>query len=222
MTLNTAFLDFFKDLDHNNNRVWFEANKKHYETVVKAPLEDFVQKLLHELTPYDAAYATLPAKSCIYRIYRDVRFSSDKTPYKNHASFLLSSNGKKEFDATGSYIEIGYGRVFIASGLYMPTTAQLLQLRRYIVAHDDRFRQILAAPEFVACFGSLRGEQNKKLPAEFAQALTEQPLLLHKQFLAYAEMPSSVAISPDFGALILRHYAAALPLTDFLNDALHA
>ncbi len=219
--LNAELLSYLKDLNENNNRTWFEANKKRYETQVKAPFEAFVGACLvrfktdgHEVANH------LQAKNCIFRIYRDIRFSADKTPYKNHVSAVISPTGRKDDDTSGIYIEIAYGRLFIASGLYAPTPEQLKQIRTHILNNNERFEELCAESDFKAFYGGeIRGEKNKRLPTELQKAAEEQPILFNKQFYFVNELPSDTCLKSDFIDIIMQHFNAAMPMNRFLEES---
>ncbi|MEY4928093.1 MAG: hypothetical protein RI894_2529 [Bacteroidota bacterium] len=220
--LTKESLSYLKDLHENNNRVWFEANKKRYETHVKLPFEAFINACLERFkADGQDVPLTLQAKNCIFRIYRDVRFSADKTPYKNHVSAVISPTGRKNDDTSGIYIEIAYGRLFIASGIYAPNPAQLLQIRNHIAANKDEFVSLLQQPAFVAYYGGeIRGEKNKRLTADLQRAAEAQPLLYNKQFYFVNELPSSTCLQADFVDILMQHYNAAMPMNDFLAAAI--
>jgi uncharacterized protein (TIGR02453 family) len=213
-------LDFLKELSANNNRTWFEANKPRYETTLKQPFEVLIQTVIDKIATEDAAFANTIAKDCIYRIYRDVRFSKEKTPYKDHVSAVISANGRKETTTQGLYIELSGGRLFMAGGAYERSPAQLHAIRTHIINNMERFEAMLAEAEFVACFGAMRGTENKRLAPEFVEAAKTQPLLFKKQFLYIAELPATTVLQPDIVDILIRHYRATLPMSSFLDEAI--
>jgi uncharacterized protein (TIGR02453 family) len=215
-------LTFLRELAANNNRTWFEENKKRYEAEAKLPFERLIESALAVLAEEDAAFEKTTAKDCIYRIYRDVRFSADKTPYKDHVSAVLSANGRKQADTQGLYLEVSYGRLFMAGGSYQPTPAQVAAVRKAIVADMPRFEAILNDAEFRFCFDAMRGEENKRLAPEFVEAAKTQPLLLKKQFLYIAELPATTILQPDIVPILLRYYRATLAMSRFLDEAMGA
>ncbi len=219
--LKAELISYLKDLNENNNRAWFEANKKRYETQVKAPFEAFIAACLarFEADGHELA-ANVQAKNCIFRIYRDIRFSADKTPYKNHVSAVISPTGRKDDDTSGIYIEVAYGRLFIASGVYSPTPEQLKQIRAHILNNNERFEELLAAADFKTFYGGeIRGEKNKRLPSELQKAAETQPLLFNKQFYFVNELPSNTCLQADFIDIIMQHFDAAMPMNRFLAES---
>jgi uncharacterized protein (TIGR02453 family) len=213
-------LNFLKDLSANNNRNWFEENKKIYETSAKQPFEDLIQLVLNEIATEDTAFANTTAKNCIYRIYRDVRFSANKTPYKDHLSAVISANGRKQENTQGLYIELSYGRLFMAGGAYQPTPVQVAAVRQAILDDAPRFEAMLNDAEFKFCFDTMIGEENKRLAPAFAEAAKTQPLLLKKQFLYVAELPATTILQDDIVAVLLRYYHATLAMSRFLDEAM--
>lgn len=220
--LTEKTLLYLQELNENNNRTWFEANKKRYEQDVKLPFENLVDTCLdrfrtdgHDVPP------VLRGKNCIFRIYRDIRFSADKTPYKNHISAVISPTGGKSDDTAGIYIEVGYGRFFVASGIYAPLPAQIAQIRGHIIANKNEFEDLLTQKDFVAYYGGIiQGEKNKRLTGDFAKAAETQPILFNKQFYFSNELPSNTVLSPDFIDNLMAHYQAAMPMNRFLAEAI--
>jgi uncharacterized protein (TIGR02453 family) len=211
-------LDFLRDLSANNNRNWFEENKKRYEATAKQPFEDIIQLVLDEIAADDAAFEHTIAKNCIYRIYRDVRFSANKTPYKDHLSAVIAADGRKQENIQGLYIELSGGRLFMAGGAYQPTPVQVAAVRAAMVAEAPRFEAMLNDAEFKFCFGTMIGEEHKRLSPSFAEAAKTQPLLLKKQFLYVAELPASTILADDIAAIVLRYYRATLAMSTFLDE----
>jgi len=219
--LTPDFLQFYKDLAANNNRDWFLANKKRYETSVKAPFEAFVQQLIALLKEENPAIDLLP-KDAIFRINRDVRFSKDKTPYKLCSSAIVSVGGKKDHISPGLYMEVGPEKVAVYGGIYMPEKEQLEAIRRHIIANATQFEALLNSKDFVETYGTLHGDKNKLLPKEFQEAAKQQPLVYNKAFYFYNHMKAESALKNDFAAQVILRYKAGKPMADFLFSALTA
>ena len=115
--LTEEFFEFFIDLTLNNNKTWFDENRKRYEKLVKLPLRSFVEELIREVSKVDGRFASLSASDCLFRINRDIRFSKDKTPYKIHCSAALQLGDSKNMSLGGLYVEFGPESCAIYAGL---------------------------------------------------------------------------------------------------------
>lgn len=216
--ITEEFLDFLCELELNNDRDWFKSRKKRFEADVKAPFEALVQEVIKKVATVDASVVIEP-KDAVFRIYRDTRFSKDKTPYKTHMSALVGPHGRKGMDSIGVYFEVSGRRLGIASGLYSPDKERLLAVRRLVMARGDELEKILKAAKFKKLFGEIQGEKNKVLPKEFKEAALSRPLLFNKQLYCWAEYEAEEALRSDLPKFILDHYKAALPLNEFLAEA---
>ncbi len=154
---------FFKGIVRNNNKEWFDKNKPLYESGVKGPMADLVHAVGQGMLDYAPEYITDP-KQAIYRIYRDIRFSKDKTPYKTNiaASWFRQNLGKNE--TAGFYMQLDAKELFIGAGIYMPMPDTLKALRAYIDVHHEEMRKILAGKPLVKLLGGLQGEPAARLP----------------------------------------------------------
>lgn len=218
--IDKSFLDFFKQLRKNNDRDWFNAHKKEYVTSVKEPFENFIGHMIEVLRKEDPKILITP-KDAIFRIFRDTRFSKDKTPYKEHASAVISRGGRKDMTSPGVYIQLNDQDARIYSGMYMPAKEQL-QAIRDAIAHDPKaFQKLYKAKSFVSKFGEIQGEKNKRLPKDLAEAAESEPLLFNKAFYFYAKLDAKAALKEDFPEMIVDHYRAARPLNDFFNEAIN-
>ncbi|MCB9185506.1 MAG: DUF2461 domain-containing protein [Flavobacteriales bacterium] len=213
------FLEFFKELAANNNRDWFTENKKRYEKSVKEPFSAFIQDVIDRATEEDESFAG-QAKDAVFRIYKDVRFSKDKTPYKLQASALIAPGGRKLGMGTpGMYLELGPEHFRFYSGLYMPEKEALQRVREYILKHSDQFDKLLNEKQFVDNFGEIRGEKNKILPKEFKAAAEKQPLLFNKQFYFFAELPPETVLKEELVDVVMGYFDASKPMRQFLAKA---
>ncbi len=216
----TDFNAFFMDLAKNNNKEWFDANRKRYESSVKKPFHAFVGEAIQRIGKLDRTVAIEP-KEAIFRINRDIRFSKDKTPYKLSCSAIISPAGRKDHAVPGLYLELGPEHVGIYGGAYMPDKVQLECIRTAIVQDGRAFRKIIGATDFVSHFGSVRGEANKILPKEFKAAVVKEPLIANKQFYVMAERPAKLVASATLMNVIMDHYKAVRPFNDWLKKAMH-
>lgn len=213
------FISFFRDLEENNDREWFNANKKHYETVVKAPFELFVKDLIERMHEQDHRILLTP-KDAIFRIYKDTRFSADKTPYKLFASAIIAPGGRKDHNANGIYLELGGRHARIYSGAYQPEKDQLLRIREKIAAEPKRFSALISDKAFITHYGEIRGEKNKVLPAGLKEAAQIQPLIFNKAYYYFTEWPPEVITKKDFMDDLLKRYQIIKPLTAFIMEAI--
>lgn len=212
------FLRFFMELAANNNKDWFDANRKRYEESVKKPFADFVTKLITEVAKLDKRYKDLTASECIFRINRDIRFSKDKTPYKLFMSAVISPQGKKSDSVHGIYFELTPESLRVFGGIYEIDKERLLALREGIASQLNTFEKIISAKEFVDLFGEIRGEKNKIIPAELKAAAEKQPLLFNKQFYILTEFPPETITSPELMSILLKCYETIIPLEQFFNQ----
>jgi len=219
---NQDFLDYFKELAANNNRDWYHENKKRYEKSVKEPFNAFVQEIIDRTAKIDDRFDGL-AKDAVFRIYRDIRFSKDKTPYKLHMSAVVAPGGRKTgMGIPGMYLQLGPEDFRFYSGLYKPEKAVLNQVRTYISEHSDELDRLVADKEFVAKFGELRGEKNKVLPKEFKAEAEKQPFIFNKQFYFYASLPPETILRDDFADLVMAYFQSSQPMRAYLTKAIGA
>lgn len=213
------FLQFLYELSQNNNRDWFEKNKKRYETSVKKPFEATVGAIIEQLKKLEPSFQILP-KDCIHRIYRDTRFSADKTPYKSHASAIFTPRGRQSMDVPGYYLHLEFGNLMIGGGAYFLDKEPLRKVRTAIAQNPEAFREVIENPDFVAAFGEIKGEKNKVLPPEFKEIAKKEPLLANKQFYFMAEMDPKNCLRPDFPEFVLQYMKIAQPFNDYFRRAI--
>ena len=209
-------LKFFRELKQNNNREWFLTHKHIYEGKVKKPMIEFLLALKPELAKFAPEILVDPAK-CIFRIYRDIRFSQDKSPYKTHiaASFQPKDFGKRP--AAGLYFHLGTDEVFLGGGLYMPGSQELMAIRKHIAVHHKKLRKIISDSPFNRLFGEMKGEQLIRPPKGFPADHPAADLLRYKQYLAYVALPSTLAHKPDVVTQTVKYFRGMVPLVRYLN-----
>lgn len=212
------FIQFFIDLAPNNNKDWFDANRKRYETTIKEPFKHFVQHLITELGKKDPAFKALEAKDCIFRINRDIRFSKDKAPYKLNVSAVVAPNGKKSKAVNGVYFEFSAEHVRVYGGVYEIDKDDLLTVREGIAANIERFQTAYTTPSFKAVFGEILGEKNKIIPKELKEAAEKEPLILNKQWYFYTQFAPEKILDSALDKLILDCYEAGKPVEAFFSE----
>jgi uncharacterized protein (TIGR02453 family) len=212
--------DFLKELVENNNREWFMANKELCETARENVIAFTTEllKLLHKTDPQiDDA---LDPKKCVMRIYRDIRFSKDKTPYKNYFGVSIPTRGTKAGRAE-YYLNISPGGTFIAGGYWMPEAEHLKAIRQEIDYNANDLKKIIDSPEFVSLFGDFRKqEQLKSVPREYDAGNENIDLLKLKSFVAFHQLKDDELLQKDAVDNIAAICAQIYPLNVFLNNAL--
>lgn len=212
-----AFLEFFIELAANNNKDWFDLNRKRYENFVKEPFKDFVQHLIREVSKIDSSFKDLEAKDCIFRINRDIRFSQDKTPYKMYLGAVIAPEGKKSKAINGVYIELGPEHMRVYGGVYEIDKEDLLTVREGIAADPEKFQDAYNDPRFKKVFGKILGEKNKVLPKELKEAAEQEPLIYNKQWYFYAEFEPETILKDDLDKIVIDCFKAGKPVEDYFN-----
>jgi uncharacterized protein (TIGR02453 family) len=216
--LKKSTLGFLKKLKKNNNREWFNANKNLYEDA-KIDFEVFVFELIGETAEFDNSIAGVQPKDCIFRIYKDVRFSKDKTPYKTNLGAAIQEGGRKS-GLAGYYFHIQPGEFFLAGGLYMPEADKLLKIRNAIAAKQKEFLAIVKNKEFVKNFKEVWGDKLKTAPKGFAKDHPMAEYLKLKSFLAYCNLNESDIFTKDIIKKTAKIFKSMRPFNDFLNRAI--
>lgn len=217
-TFDQDFLDFFKELAANNNKDWFDLNRKRYEQKVKLPFQKFVQHLIDEIATKHPKFQELTPSDCIFRINRDIRFAKDKSPYKLMISAVIAPNGKKSQAVHGVYFELGPEAVRVYGGIYEIEKEDLLAVREGIAEHLEEFQKLLKASDFKKTFGEVRGEKNRVLPAHLKAAAVREPLIFNKQWYFVTEFPAELVLSPALSDTILDCFRIGEPLELFFNQ----
>jgi uncharacterized protein (TIGR02453 family) len=209
---------FLTKLEKNNNKAWFDKNRKEFEAA-KAEFEEFITALSAKLAAIEPAIAEQNPKDAIFRIYRDVRFSKDKTPYKSHFSAYFSRAGRKAPDA-GFYVHIQPGKSFMAGGLWMPEGPLLKATRQEIDYNFDEFKGILNNAKFKKLFKKLEGETLKTLPQGYTADNPAIDYLKMKSFIVSSPLTDKEVQSGNFVSKLADGFTIMKPLVDFLNRQL--
>jgi len=212
-------LSFLTRLKRNNRREWFDARRDEYETAVRQPMIAVVERLAVDMR--DIAPELRVGPKSIYRIYRDVRFSENKQPYKTNvaASFWHRDLGKGR--GAGMYFQVSPEGVWVGGGMYAPEMPQLQAVREQIAANVQHFRSIVEAPAFTRSLdGGLEGERLQRVPRGFPRDHEAADYLRYRQFLAGKEFPAKFAIGPTFYSGMLDVFRKIAPLVRFLNESL--
>ena len=214
-------LAFLRALARHNDRDWFRARKPDYERHVRLPMIELLAWLQRDLRAFAPELVSDP-KICLYRIYRDTRFSDDKTPLKTHVAAHFPSRRFGRSGGAGLYIEVAPKWVWIGGGLYMPSTSDLQAIREHITATHPRLHRLVAAATFKKQVGALDGERLTRVPRGYARDHPAAHYLQFKQFLAGREYDASFATSRRFYPELLRVFRAVAPVVRFLNAPLEA
>ncbi|KQM72909.1 hypothetical protein ASE74_21660 [Pedobacter sp. Leaf216] len=209
-------IGFLEKLKSNNNRDWFNAHKSEYQAE-QAHIENFASGLLAALNLHDVI-ETPSGKKSLYRIYRDTRFSSDKTPYKTHWSGSFKRAGKSR--RGGYYFHIEKGNSFIGGGFWGPSPADLKLIRDDIAFDDQPLRDILNSKSFMDAFGNLGGEQLKTTPKGFEAEHPAIDLLRFKQFLLIKRFDDETVSKDDFVHQMGKGFKDMRPFFDYMSSLL--
>jgi uncharacterized protein (TIGR02453 family) len=204
-----SFFEFFLELSLNNQKSWFDENRKRYENDVKAPFIDFIADLLIQMSEFDSRYGELTAKDCLFRINKDIRFSKDKSPYKLHCSASLHIGGRKKMWPGGMYLEMGAQNCGIYTGVYMPEKDDLLMFRNNIANNLRPFEIAIQESDFVKYFGEVLGSKNKIIDANLKASAAIQPLIFNKQFYVEHSFEPEKSFENDFVDYVIHVWRSA-------------
>ena len=218
--LQPSTLKFLKDLKKNNNKPWFDTNRKKYEDA-KKDFEEFIKKLLDKLSSIDESIKGLEPKNCIFRINRDVRFSKDKSPYKSNFGASMNRGGKKSIFG-GYYFHCSPGEAFAGGGIWMPMAPETKKIRQEIDYNWDEFKKIISSKKFKSVYGDLYAGEDislSKPPAGYSKDHPGAAYLKLKSWLAMRNFSDSDLVSKDLLKKTIDAYNTLNPLVLFLNQA---
>lgn len=211
-------LSFLQELELNNNRKWFEANRPRYERQLREPMVALASEMIERMKKIDPEIS-MTAEEALFQMGRDVRLTLDKSPYKTHVGLLIARKGTDSFAHPGLYVQVAANGFGIASGFHALEPNQSMALRRFLMANPEEFTKQLADRAFQKHFVAIRGEANKLLPPEFRDAASKQPLIYNKQFYYWAEHEAQSALRDDLPEFIMKHMQACSPMNEFLMRA---
>ncbi|MGE5108424.1 MAG: DUF2461 domain-containing protein [Sphingobacteriales bacterium] len=217
--LQASTLKFLKELSKNNNRAWFEKNKNNY-TAAKEDLENTVTKIIHGFDTIDKDIISLEAKNCLFRIYRDVRFSKDKSPYKTNMGAWMNRGGKK-INSAGYYFHCEPGKSFIAGGYYMPSPPELNKIRQEIDYNFDEWKKLISNKNFKKYFtAGVDGiDVLSRPPKGYDENNPAIEFLKMKNFIVRRSLTDKDMQSKTLVKEVLKTYEAMSPFISFLNRA---
>ncbi|RDV16208.1 DUF2461 domain-containing protein [Pontibacter diazotrophicus] len=217
--IQKSTLQFLAELAAHNTREWFAEHKSRYEDARKNYIS-FLDEMLQEMQHFEPAARGQRGKDLVFRIYRDVRFSKDKRPYKDHFGAYVAEGGRKS-TLPGYYLHLaGNNNSFVAGGLWMPPADQLKAVRQEIDYNLDAFKGIVESTDFKNRFGELQGEQLKTTPKGYDRENPAIDYLRHKSWNAIMPLPDNVVLQDNFMQVVLDAFQALKPFNDFLMQPL--
>jgi uncharacterized protein (TIGR02453 family) len=214
--MKADILEFLKDLKSNNNREWFQANKGRYEQARKT-FESFINDLIPRIREIDPLIDMITAKDCAFRIYRDVRFSADKSPYKPNMGAYIARGGKGS-PMAGYYVHFEPGASFLAGGIYMPPPDILKKIREEIYYQADDFKKIVFNEDFVKIFGKIDDPGKMKNPPKgYSKDFPDIDLLKYRSYAVMHTVPDNVLLKDDYMDYALRVFQVLYPLNVYFN-----
>jgi len=210
--ISSEALKFLKQLEKNNNRDWFTEHKSVFKKH-EAQVKGFYQRLLERLSQHDEI-----ERMKMFRIYRDVRFSKDKTPYKAHFAGSFSRAGASR--RGGYYLRIKPGETFVATGFWNPNKEDLMRIRKEFELDAEEFREVISEPEFKSIWGELQGDAVKTAPKGFDKAHPNIDLIRKKQFIFVRNFTDKEVLSKSFADEVDRSFKAIRPYFDLMSSIL--
>ena len=212
-------IKFLRGLARNNRRDWFDARKSIYQRELKAPLLALIEEINGELADFAPEHIR-PAHKCMFRIYRDTRFSSDKTPYKKHISAWWARQGLEKKSGGGFYFHLSAKELVIAAGVYMPEREQLLAIRNHLLEYHEEFRRLQKGRKLQRLMGEFDGLRLARPPKGFPKDHPAIDLIACRQWGVSTTLPAEMALQPTLRKEIVSRFRAAAPLIEFLNRPL--
>ena len=213
-------LSFFRQLEKNNRRDWFQPRKPAFDEQVRGPMLDLVALLNDDLRGFAADYVVEPPAKALYRIHRDTRFAKDKSPYKTHIAATFTRPGLPRNNGAGFYVAVSHAGVEVAGGMYMPGPDELAAVRRAIADDDGAaFRALVADRALRRKMGELLGERLARVPKGFPADAPAGDLLRLKQFYFFVMLPADTALTPALRREVASRFRLVSPLVHWLNDA---
>lgn len=213
--MNDQIFQFLRELRQNNNRNWFQANKARFD-ILRQAFTNEVQQLIDRIALFDPEIAGTEARNCLFRIYRDIRFSPNKLPYKQHFAAYIARGGKNS-ERGGYYLHLEPDNSLLSGGIWCPSPGLLKCLRKDIYDNMAEFIGILENPAFKAVYPSLDGEMLKRMPAGFPADAEHGDILRHKDFCVYTPKPDSFFLQEDWIDKAVADFQLLRPFNRFLN-----
>lgn len=213
-------INFFKQLKRNNNRKWFIKHRDEYEKFVKSPMQSLIASLQSHFDTFAPEYDLNP-KRAIFRIYRDVRFSLDKTPYKTYSAAHFVLRGQpKGFVGSGYYIQLGPGECYVGGGIYIPDSLQLKKIRKAIAMRGEEFLKIVEDKRFKKMFAPFDWQKLQRMPKGYEENHPMAQWLKYKQFFVGISWPEEKCYKANYVDEVASVCREVTPLVRFLNNSL--
>ena len=212
-------LRFLRALKRNNRREWFAAHRDDYEAHVRQPMIAIITRLADDFREFGPEFVANP-KTSMYRIYRDIRFSENKAPYKTHVAANFPTRGLPKHEGAGLYFHVSPDEVWMGGGMYAPQPPQLHAVREHIAANPRRLRTLVESPAFRRDIGTLEGERLQRVPRGFSKDHEAAEYLKFRQFLAGRGFEPVFATGPKFYSSLLTIFKRIAPVARFLNEPL--
>jgi len=214
-------LTFLRNLARHNDREWFQPRKAQYEAELKEPMLAVIRKVTDAMMDFAPSFVR-PAEKCLFRIYRDTRFSNNKLPYKTHVAAWWSHQGLAKTSGAGYYFHVSAKEVIIAAGAYMPEKDQLAAIRHWLLDHHAEFRKLIQSPKVKRTFEEFEGNALTRPPKGFPCEHPGMELIRCRQWGLAATLPAAEALKPKLADTIIRHFKIAAPVVDALNTPIAA
>lgn len=212
---------FFRSLGRNNRREWFQPRKPLFEQHVKAPMLELVAAINADLAKFAPEYVTEP-KTAIFRIYRDTRFSADKTPYKTHIAASFSRRGSERLGTGGFYFSVSHDTIEVAAGIWHPEREVMLLVRNHIAETHPELSRLLADKKSRKLAGELKGDALSRSPKGFDPAHPAAEFIKMKDWVLDVTLDAKLATTPQLQSEIVQRFRAMAPLLGYLNRPLLA
>ncbi len=213
------FIAFFNELEKNNSKEWFDENRKRYEESVKKPFGQLIDEMINRIHAEDPS-VSIQSKDAVMRINRDIRFSADKTPYNTHFGAIISSTGRKDKSVPGFFLRFSAKGIEILGGAYGVNKNQLQNIRNFISADLMAFEKVIGDDKFKGYYGNILGEKHKRIPKEFQEVASKQPLIANKQFYYRASLPVKNITDGNLPEILMDYWRAAKPVKEFLIQSM--
>jgi uncharacterized protein (TIGR02453 family) len=220
--LHPSTIKFLKDLKNNNNKPWFEKNRKVYEAA-KVDFAGFIEKVIDQHSKKDPTIKNLVAKDCLFRINRDVRFAKDKSPYKSNFGASINKGGRKAENSAGYYFQVQPDRNFAGGGIWMPEPNELKKVRQEIDYNFADFKKIITAKKFKSVYGDLDRSAEfllSRVPKGYEPDNPAAPYLKLKSFVAISFFSNTDLTSKDLVKKTVAAFEALQPVIQFLNNSM--
>lgn len=219
--LQPSTIKFLKDIKKNNNKPWFDKNRKIYEAA-KADFASFIQQVIDLHSKKDTTIKNLLAKDCMFRINRDIRFSKDKSPYKTNFGASINKAGRKAMNAAGYYFHLEPGGSFMGGGLYMPMPGELKNVRQEIDYNFATFKKIIGGKKFKSIYGDLDKSKEfllSRLPKGYGPGNPAEEYIRLKSYIAMVAISDKDLNSKDLVKKTVTAFEALQPLVEFINNS---